>query len=90
MGRRDALTCGRAREAAAAPAQSPCSADTARTAAGKPSSAPSAKAPPGRPVEAHPRSRSWRRPLGSQTLTQGGGAAVGVEVKKGSTHRQPP
>ena len=76
------LTCGQARGAAAAPAQSPCSADIARTAAGRPSSAPSTKAPPGHPGGAHPRSRSWRRILGFPRLTQGDGAAVGVEVKR--------
>lgn len=33
---------------------------------------------------------SLRGPPGSQTLTQGDGAAVGVENKAGSTHCQPP
>lgn len=89
-GRQEGLTCGQARGAAAAPAQSPCSADTARTAAGRPSSAPSTKAPPGHPAEAHLRSRSWRGILGFPRLTQGDGAAVGVEVERDSTLRQPP
>lgn len=89
-GRRGGLTCGRVRGAAAAPAQSPCSAGTARTAAGKPSSAPSAKVPPGRLAEARPRSRSLRGPLGSQSLTQGDGAAVGVQIKRGSSPQWTP
>ena len=89
-GRRRWLTCGRARGAAVVPAQSPCSADTAHIAAGKPGSAPSAKAPHGCPVEAHPRLHSLRGPLGSQVLAQGDGAAVGAEIKEGSTHSQPP
>lgn len=85
---RDGLTCGWVRGAAAAPAQSPCSADTARTAAGKPSSAPSAKAPHGHLAEAHLRARSLRGPRGSRSLTRGDGAAVGVEIKGGSSRRQ--
>lgn len=76
------LTCGQVREAAVAPAQSPCSADTARTAAGKPGSAPSAKVPHGHLVEAHLRIRSLRGPPGSQPLPRGDGAAVGVEIRK--------
>lgn len=86
---RGGLTCGRVRGAAMAPARSPCSADTAHTAAGKPSSVPSAKAPHGRWAEAHPRIHSLPVPRGSQTLTRGDGAAVGVEIKEGSTHCHP-
>lgn len=82
----DGLTFGQVRGAAAAPARSPCSADTARTAAGKPGSAPSAKVPHEHPAGAHPRPHSLQESLGSQTLTQGDGAAVRVGIKEGSTH----
>lgn len=87
---RDGLTFGQARGAAVAPAQSPCSADTAHTAAGKPDSAPSAKAPHEHLAGAHPRPHSSWRPLCSQALPQGDGAAAGVEIKEGSPHCQPP
>lgn len=84
------LTCGRVRGAAVAPAQSPCSADTAHTVAGKPGSAPSATAPHGRLAEAHPRIHSLQGPPGSQALTQGDGAAAGVEINASWTYCQPP
>lgn len=83
------LTCGQVRGAAAARARSPCSAGTARTAAGKPSSAPSAKAPRGHPAQVRPRARSSQGPPGSQPPTRGDGAAVGVEIKAGSSRCQP-
>lgn len=75
----------RAGEGAAAHQHSPCSADTARllqegqTQLLQPR-LPS-RAPSGGP--ARPRSRSWRGILGFPSrLTQGDGAAVGVEVKR--------
>lgn len=87
MGR--VLTCGPGKGAAAGPARSPCSVDTARTAAERPGSAPSAMAPPGPLAGAHLRTRSWWGPPGSQPQTRGDGAAGGVEIKAGSSCGQP-
>lgn len=80
-GRRRGLTCGQVKGAGVVPAQSQCSADTARIAVGRPSLAPSAMAPHGLLEEAHPRIHSLWEPLGLQTLTQGALVAAEVEIK---------